>query len=209
MITYELLACLCLALLTHGCLVRPLDHYIIVPVLLPATSIAWHCMTLYCSFFSHTVLLLFSLPILLIFSLNLNRYWTYGKRDNQFNWVHAQLTPHTHIHSEAEIWRTLRYNRPIGDGARYSVCYSGICNTARPSQQQLSSCFDVVFSVSWRMVSKPVHNTVNNVNLSGYDLTRCASSVLELSGGGVGGSTPSSFYNPLSSAEENMTGVQS
>ena len=32
-------ACMCLALLTHGCLVRPLDHYIIVPALLPATSI--------------------------------------------------------------------------------------------------------------------------------------------------------------------------
>ena len=45
----QLLAWICLALLTHGCLVRPLDHYIIVPALLPATSIvdtAWHCIAL-------------------------------------------------------------------------------------------------------------------------------------------------------------------
>jgi len=38
-ISYELLARICLALLTHGCLVRLLDHYNIVPSLLPATSI--------------------------------------------------------------------------------------------------------------------------------------------------------------------------
>ena len=47
---------LCLAVHTHGCLVRPLDHYIILPALLPATSIVCHCMTLHCiDFFSTPV----------------------------------------------------------------------------------------------------------------------------------------------------------